>query len=198
MPIYNSRYFPESKLAHKYLDGLKGVEIGGSWHNSWGLDIINVDRCDPPSGNGSKELVGEDLPVHVVAPGDELPFEDKSYDFIINSHLLEHMFDPIKALKEWERVAKKYIFIVVPHRDRCGDKYRSVTTVTELINRHSGILKESEKGLPTVDAHHNVWTTESFLDTCRELGYNVIDYLDVDDKVGNGFTVIIDLGGSRE
>ena len=28
MPIYNSRYFPESKLAHKYLDGLKGVEIG--------------------------------------------------------------------------------------------------------------------------------------------------------------------------
>lgn len=36
--------FPESALAHKYLDGLKGIEIGGAAHNSFGLDTINVDR----------------------------------------------------------------------------------------------------------------------------------------------------------
>jgi hypothetical protein len=30
--------FMESKLAHQYLDGLKGIEIGGSAHNSFGLD----------------------------------------------------------------------------------------------------------------------------------------------------------------
>ena len=38
--------FPESALAHKYLDGLKGIEIGGSAHNPFGLDTINVDYTD--------------------------------------------------------------------------------------------------------------------------------------------------------
>ena len=192
MPIYHSKVFPESKLAHKYLDGLKGVEIGGSYHNAWGLDIINVDRADPPEGNGSREACGEDLPVHVIANGDKLLFEDKSFDFVISSHLLEHIFDPIKALKEWQRVARQYIFIVVPHKDRCNDKQRSVTTVTELIGRHRGTLKESDEGDSSIDAHHNVWTTESFLTLCKTLGFNVIDYLDVDDKVGNGFAIVID------
>ena len=35
--------FRESAIAHKYLDGLKGIEIGGSAHNPFGLDTINVD-----------------------------------------------------------------------------------------------------------------------------------------------------------
>ncbi len=38
--------FRESQLAHKYLDGLKGLEIGGSEHNSFGLDTLNVDYTD--------------------------------------------------------------------------------------------------------------------------------------------------------
>ena len=33
--------FKESALAHKYLDGLKGLEIGASAHNPFGLDTVN-------------------------------------------------------------------------------------------------------------------------------------------------------------
>ena len=36
----------ESALAHEYLDGLSGIEIGGSSHNSFGLDTKNVDYTD--------------------------------------------------------------------------------------------------------------------------------------------------------
>ena len=36
--------FPNSELAHKYLDGLEGIEIGGSAHNPFGLNTLNVDR----------------------------------------------------------------------------------------------------------------------------------------------------------
>jgi hypothetical protein len=43
MPIYSSKRFRESTLAHRYLDGLKGLEIGGSYHNAFGLDTLNVD-----------------------------------------------------------------------------------------------------------------------------------------------------------
>lgn len=35
--------FKESELAHKYLDGLSGVEIGGSAYNPFGLNTLNVD-----------------------------------------------------------------------------------------------------------------------------------------------------------
>ena len=35
--------FRESTLAHNYLDGLVGIEIGGSAHNAFGLKTRNVD-----------------------------------------------------------------------------------------------------------------------------------------------------------
>jgi hypothetical protein len=39
--------FRDSALAHKYLDDLKGIEIGGSAHNPFNLpNCINVDYTD--------------------------------------------------------------------------------------------------------------------------------------------------------
>ena len=35
--------YPESKLAHKLLDGMKGIEIGASLHNPFCLNTLNVD-----------------------------------------------------------------------------------------------------------------------------------------------------------
>ena len=191
MPIYPSKHFPESKLAHKYLDGLRGVEIGGGAHNGWGLNIINVDYCDPPHGNGSDDVIGEFLPVHIVAPGDDLPFKDNTFDFVISSHVLEHFFDPIGTMREWARVATKYMVMIMPHRDRCNDRDRPVTQIRELWDRHVGRLKESAVGGPDTDDHHNVWTTEAFHQLCDFLNYDVVEYLDVDDKVGNGFMFVI-------
>jgi len=48
--------FKESALAHKLLDGLAGLEIGGSAHNSFGLKTRNVDytaelTCFKPGGD---------------------------------------------------------------------------------------------------------------------------------------------------
>jgi len=38
---------------------------------------------------------------------EEMPFEDKSFDFVYCSHVLEHTVDPIKACRELMRVAKR-------------------------------------------------------------------------------------------
>lgn len=166
MPIRPSKFFPESALAHELLDGLAGVEIGGAAHNSFGLDTINVDRIshtDPtfkPYADEQIRLCGEVMPVDVVAPGNQLPFADKSYDFVISSHVIEHFYDPIGAIKEWMRVATKYIFIIAPLRDALeSDRDKPITPLQELIDRHEGTTPAPEV---ETDEHHTRWEPQGF------------------------------------
>lgn len=190
-----SKYFPESKLAHELLDGLKGIEIGSSAHNGFGLDTINVDRIshlDPefePYKVEQLRLCGEVAEVDVVAPGDKLPFPDKSYDFVISSHVIEHFYDPIAAIKEWVRVAKKYIYIICPLRDALpSDVDKPLTPLHEHIARH-----ESNEPKLSSDEHHSRWTPYSFKEMCEHYGFRVEYIQERDDKVGNGFCIVIKL-----
>jgi SAM-dependent methyltransferase len=186
--------FPYSKHATALLSGLKGVEIGGAAHNPFGLDTINVDRFAPDSpefqiyAQEQTRLCGEVMPIGVVACGDNLPFDDNSFDFVISSHVIEHFFDPIAALMEWRRVARKYIYIICPQRDALqSDRDKPLTTIADLtIRRLTGDNNEMS------DEHHSRWTSKTFVQMCRYWSFEVIDVLDPDDKVGNGFTVVID------
>lgn len=192
MPIYKGIFFKESALAHQLLDGMKGLEIGGSRHNQWGLDIVNCDKWGEMDTIYKKEeirLCGEALPVDIVAPGDAIPVPNKSFDFVISSHVIEHFFDPIKALKEWARIARKYIFIVVPQPDADpGDRGKLITPLDTLFARHRGDILD-----PNTDEHHTRWTCGTFLEMCAAIGFYVSHWEDPDLKVGNGFTVVIDL-----
>ncbi len=183
-----------SLLANKYLIGLRGIEIGGATYNQFYLNTLNIDFTDnqtvwnPETKKGSNGRNNVDI----VAYGDDLPFKDETWDFVINSHVIEHFWDPIKALKEWYRVVKPggYIFLIVPHKERTFDKNRERTTLKELIDRHNGIGVDPGVD-PEVNAHHSVWITEDFLELCNYLNFNVVEYQDVDDKIGNGFTIVI-------
>jgi len=42
----------------------------------------------------------------VLAFAEKLPFKDKSFDFVIASHVFEHSQDPVRFLEEMQRVAK--------------------------------------------------------------------------------------------
>lgn len=183
--------FPESALAHKYLDGLQGLEIGGSAHNPFGLDTKNVDYTAEVNQYKKleKKFVGKALPVDIVAPGDNIPLPDESQDFVVSAHVIEHFPDPIKALREWYRLIRKggYIFMIVPHQERTFDKARSRTTLQELIDRHEG----SVTAQLNPDGHYSVWITEDMIALVKYLGWDLIANQNVDDKVGNGFTVVI-------
>ncbi|SRR5581483_7946470 len=184
---------PQSGMAHSYLDGLSGIEIGGSAHNPFGLKTWNVDfsaGTDTIFKQNEVKLAGESLHVDVVAPGDVLPFADGSLDFVLSSHVMEHFFDPIKALKEWRRVVRPggFIFGIVPHKERTFDLERPRTPLQELIDRHSGAISPPEVDL---HRHYSVWITEDLLELCQYLEFRVVDFLDKDDKVGNGFTVVM-------
>ena len=179
----------DSPFVTRYLKGLNGIEIGASAHNRYWLDAINVDRWggkDTIYKREERNLALHAVKVDVVAPGDDLPFADGSYDFVFSSHVIEHFPDPIRALLEWQRVARRYIVAVVPHRERTFDADRPVTPVEELVARHRAGFASDE------DTHWTVWTCESFIALCERIGLPVVDHLDPDDKVGNGFAVVLD------
>lgn len=187
-----------SEIVNKYLLGLKGVEIGGSSFANYGIDAINIDRVDIIKTDINNFYFKDQIMSHVnyikkvdlISDGDNLPFKDNTLDFVFTSHVLEHFYDPIKTLQEWYRVVKSggYVFMIIPHKERTFDKDRERTTLNELISRHNQKIKTEEQ---FTDKHHSVWITEDVLELCKYLNMNVVEYHDVDDAVGNGFTIVI-------
>jgi len=89
----------------KYVQG-KVIDIGvGRIDTHDGADALN-ETCDTwDKDNGDAHYM------HGV--------EDETYDTVYNSHLLEHLEDPVLAIKNWYRILKKggYLIMAVPHRD---------------------------------------------------------------------------------
>lgn len=202
--------FKDSKRAHELLDSLKGIEIGGAEHNPFHLpDCINVDCTDDMNTVfkiGEEKLYGKKMKVDVVANGDDLPFPDNTWDYVISSHVIEHFFDPVKALKEWLRVVKPggCVFIICPHSYRVATETRPITRLKEIVLRHEGLMlpeqvdmsrghnKSAVSGLPLNEhGHWTIFDTGAFIAMCDYYQLPILEYADTDDKVGNGFTVVL-------
>lgn len=58
-----------------------------------------------------------------------------SQDFVIAAHVIEHMKDPIGAIKNWLRVLKPngLLYLVVPDYRETFDKYRRLTSLHHII-----------------------------------------------------------------
>jgi ubiquinone/menaquinone biosynthesis C-methylase UbiE len=217
-------------LVRKYLIGLNGIEIGGSG-KSFGLDgqkgsYANVDIIDAATRAKSKGWKKSQL-VNILSPGDDLPFKDNVFEYVFSSHVIEHFFDPIKAIKEWGRVTKAggYIFMIIPHKERTFDKNREISGYSELISRHEKkitirnyIQRTKEEKIKYENdkdkdhhrlvynddfpdnwekfdhydfSHHwSVWNTQSFLELCHKMNWDVIDYKDINNEESE-FTVIL-------
>lgn len=190
--------FPESALAHKYCIG-EGLEIGGSAHNPFGLNTLNVDLTDSMDTVFKKEEIkncGKALKVDIVANGDEIPLPDESQDFVVSSHVVEHFPNPIKALIEWDRLVKPggIIFMIVPHKERTFDKKQDCTSLEHLIDDYRNNTTQPHIGSY---GHDHCWTTQTFTELIDymirklHMKWELVEVQDKDDKVGNGFTIVI-------
>ena len=68
------------------------------------------------------------------------------YDCVLSSHVIEHVANPFKALREWGRVLKEngILILVIPHRDGTFDYRRPLTTLHHLIQDETSDTGEAD------------------------------------------------------
>lgn len=143
-------YFSNCK---KFLEGKSGLEIGGPSHIFGGRGIIpvysiasHIDNCtfshqtvwegEISEGNtflfDKRKKPGKQ---YIVEASNLERIESDRYDFVISSHVLEHVANPLLALTEWIRILKEdgILILVVPHKDGTFDHLRPVTSLEHLI-----------------------------------------------------------------
>ena len=69
-----------------------------------------------------------------------------SYDFLLSSHVLEHIANPLKALNEWKRIIKTngHLILLLPHKDGTFDHQRPISSLTHLIDDYNKDIGEDD------------------------------------------------------
>ncbi|MGC2517642.1 MAG: methyltransferase domain-containing protein [Burkholderiales bacterium] len=72
---------------------------------------------------------------YIAEAADLSAIASDSYDFVVSSHSLEHVANPLRAASEWMRVLNDEgaLLLVLPHKDGTFDHRRPVTTLEHMI-----------------------------------------------------------------
>lgn len=105
---------PEAAAVMPYSQG-RGLDIGcgGNKTLSQAIGVDIIPKGQKGKRGNQKGVISE---ADICASGDQLPFKDNEFDYIIARHNLEHYQDVIKTLLEWRRVLKEggYLSVVLP------------------------------------------------------------------------------------
>lgn len=126
--------------AYAWLKGVDNVNFASAtaWENQLsdgGAFLFNKDS--PPGRQFLREAVAlTGIP-------------DCAYDVVLSSHCLEHVANPLGALREWHRVVRPggYLLIVLPNPAHTFDHRRPITTLAHL-------AEDYHRGTPETDLMH--------------------------------------------
>lgn len=148
MGKFHSQEF--SKIAKEFCKG-NGIEIGGL-HSRLNVNanVKSVDYLDTATlrekYKNDKNIEYKDIwPVDIVSQAWDLPtIEDCSLDFVMSSHVLEHLPNPGVAIKEWIRTVKTggVVFFIVPDMRYTFDKDRKLTPIEILLTKYKTRTEE--------------------------------------------------------
>ncbi|MCK5525244.1 MAG: methyltransferase domain-containing protein [Thiomargarita sp.] len=182
-PVYkNDSHFVHRKNGYSLLIG-NGLEIGACFHQvaaiPWHCSMEYNDLwLKPESIVYSPELnVNDRAKVKHICDLDKgglSLFDSESFDFVIFNHLIGHVADPIKVIKELFRITQPegYVVISVPDKDFIFDKDLEDLEVTPF----AYFLEKYEKKVTEVSAtddmsvrreknrygHFHIWDSSSF------------------------------------
>lgn len=201
--------FPLYPLALQWCKGT-GIEIGRAQHNPYFPDdvLAHIPNVSCPDihdfqfyAESQVKMCGSFAHVDIFAWADKIPLPDASQDFVLNSHVIEHLPDPIGALHEWHRLLRPsgIVFLVVPQPDALeADRGRELTTVQHLIGDHQRRETVETHPIPpghsTKGSHYHVWNCSTFRNFIQKVlpdHFRVVEQEDPDTKVANGFTVVL-------
>lgn len=152
--------------------------------------VFNNSR---PSG---MQFISDAVDLSCVASG--------SYDFLLASHVLEHIANPLRALHEWKRILTPggFLVVVVPDKRETFDKLRPVTSLNHFRDDFEQMIAEDDlTHLPeslaltrfdldtdsnsldlfrmnpaTRAMHHHVFLPHTLVDLLAEAGFSVISH----------------------
>ncbi len=97
---------PASRYDLKIKKSWKVLDIGGG-HNPHPRANVVVDKFVDSNNHRGRDLRVLSNQEFVHADGENLPFEDKSFDYVICCHVLEHVETPEKFVAEQARIAPR-------------------------------------------------------------------------------------------
>lgn len=73
-------------------------------------------------------------------------WSNKKYDYLISSHVIEHLANPIKELNKWMELINDggYILSIIPHKSKCWDKTRPVTSFEHILEDYQNNVSEDD------------------------------------------------------
>ena len=173
--FFTAKCYP---LARRNLSGKYGVEIGGpSYLFDTDLPIYRhiqaLDNCvfaevthwegARAAGETFRFDGGKRTGNNFITEGATLGgIADGKYDFLLSSHCLEHLANPIKALHNWKRVLKPegFLLLVLPDKHRTFDYRRPITPLEHLLDDYA--RDTSEHDMSHVEEFVTLWDYKKY------------------------------------
>ena len=146
-------------LIEPFVSNKTGLEIGGPSPIFGKRKLIPVyDRCvridncnfasrtiwDSPANSNENAVLYEHK---FVADGADVGLlGGRNYDFVLASHVLEHVANPLRALTQWRSVLhpKGMMLVIVPDKDGTFDHRRPFTSLEHIENDFANAVPESD------------------------------------------------------
>ena len=156
---------PSFQDSKSFFEGKTGLEIGGPssiFRNTGQFPVYRIakkiDGCNFSPNTIWEGQITQGLTfnfnktrepgMQYIAEATDLSFvpANKKYDFILAFHVIEHIANPIKAIKDWIRILKKENILVlgIPHKENTFDHLREVTSLSHLISDFENNITESD------------------------------------------------------
>jgi len=161
----------DEKLLYEYCVG-RGLEIEPGLNRLPNLNTRAVDLI------GEAQTSEYPVPELDANAYDLSSVESSSVDYVVNSHLIERLGDPIRALMEWRRVLGPdgvLVMIVGDKRLRASGRSQPETVLEEIIERYD---RGQENGIATASSLSgrdlvNFWTPDSLTKVLEHVGFNL-------------------------
>jgi SAM-dependent methyltransferase len=155
---------PKLSTASIYQNLLKkkrGIEIGGPsmvfkttlpvYHVLADLDSVNFSTTTIWEGSITEESAfnyywNKTGKQYIAEATALINIKNDTYDFLLSSNCLEHIANPVKALKEWVRIIKPdgYLLLVLPRKEVGFDHKRPITSFEHILQDYKNKITEHD------------------------------------------------------
>jgi len=146
-----------------------GIEIGGPSFNTGPFiyaickSLDNVVFSNTTVWHEHKETYdyfpGKTGKVIINDAVDLNKINNEQYEFCFASHVLEHIANPLKSIKEWLRVItpQSYLILILPEKTCCFDHKREISSFDTLLKQYENNVGEDDLStLPEILEKHDL------------------------------------------